>query len=261
MLTAAATPPPPSQWDTSGRILLLPVLACLLLAFAGFWFGVPAAARIVANHLPIASVVSLSNEVMAALDRDTFTPTELPEHRRASLLARFASTHWPTASAIPMRIEFRKSHSLGANAVALPSGLIVVTDDLIGLARSDEEILAVLAHEAGHVQERHGLRMVLQSSFSALISTWLAGNIGTLATVAPTLLLESKYSRDLERAADAYAVTSLTANQLSPVLLADMLERMATHHGADGSASGPTSYLSTHPSTAERLHTLRQATH
>src|SRR2546426_7673245 len=47
----------------------------------------------------------------------------------------------------PMRLEFRASRIIGPNAFALPSGIIVVTDQLVRLARNDEQVLAVLAHE------------------------------------------------------------------------------------------------------------------
>jgi Zn-dependent protease with chaperone function len=45
----------------------------------------------------------------------------------------------------------------------------VVTDGLVELARNNDEIAAVLAHEVGHVKLRHGLRHVLQNSVTVLI--------------------------------------------------------------------------------------------
>ena len=40
-------------------------------------------------------------------------------------------------------------------ALALPGGIIVVTDDMVNLAANDPELLAVLAHEMGHLRGRH----------------------------------------------------------------------------------------------------------
>jgi Zn-dependent protease with chaperone function len=40
---------------------------------------------------------------------------------------------------------------------------------MVAFARSDDEILAVLAHEAGHVHHRHAMRLVLQQSVALRI--------------------------------------------------------------------------------------------
>ena len=52
---------------------------------------------------------------------------------------------------------FRDGGKFGANAFALPSGKIIVTDQLASLL-NDEQIVGVLAHELGHVVYRHGMR-------------------------------------------------------------------------------------------------------
>ena len=74
-----------------------------------------------------------------------------------------------------MSLAFRRGRDLGANAFALPDGVIVFTDELIGLLESDAEILAVFAHEYGHVVERHSLRQILQDSAIAVLSFLLIG--------------------------------------------------------------------------------------
>ncbi len=63
-----------------------------------------------------------------------------------------------------MTVEFRASPIIGANAFALPGGIVIVTDQLMQLAEHDDEILAVLAHEIGHVKHRHVLRGLPQDS-------------------------------------------------------------------------------------------------
>ena len=86
---------------------------------------------------------------------------------------------------------------MGANAFALPNGTIVVTDDLVKLAEHDDELVAVLAHEIGHVVSRHALRRVLQDSGVMLLVAGITGDIvsiSSLAAALPTLLIEAKYS-------------------------------------------------------------------
>ena len=97
--------------------------------------------------------------------------------------------------------------------MALPSGTLIVTDAFVMLAANDDEIVSVLAHEAGHVEHHHGLRLVFQNSVVALVITWLVGDVSTLLAAAPTALLQAKYSRDFERDADAYAVCTPSFQQ------------------------------------------------
>ena len=48
--------------------------------------------------------------------------------------------------------------------LALPSGVVIVTDDLVALAKDADDVVAVLAHEVGHLEGRHGVRAVIQSA-------------------------------------------------------------------------------------------------
>ena len=73
---------------------------------------------------------------------------------------------------------------------------------------SDDELLAVLAHEIGHVRGRHAMRLVLQNSGLAVLLTALAGDavgVTFLAVALPSMLLQSGYSRQFETEADDYA--------------------------------------------------------
>ncbi|TMH81378.1 MAG: M48 family metallopeptidase [Betaproteobacteria bacterium] len=142
---------------------------------------------------------------------------------------------------------------VGANAFALPSGIIIVTDGLVRLSRSDDEVLGVLAHELGHVKHRHTMRRLLEGSVTALIIAGVTGDVASttsLAAAAPTVLLQTKYSRDNEREADAYAVQMMRRADLDPTHLARILTRMERSGGGRG-RNMPT-FLSTHPRTGER---------
>ena len=70
---------------------------------------------------------------------------------------------------LPLRLELRAGGAIGPNAFALPSGIIMVTDELVRIAEHPEEFESVLAHEAGHMVHRHSLRMLLQGSASTLL--------------------------------------------------------------------------------------------
>lgn len=71
------------------------------------------------------------------------------------------------------------------------------------------------------------------------------------------MALESRYSRDFEREADAYAARTLLAAGRGTEPLAAMLERMEKAHDAKGRAGSAWDGLSSHPDTAERIARLR----
>jgi predicted Zn-dependent protease len=240
-----------TQWgDGIPRWLAILPLVFLALLMAAYIYGIPILARAVAARMPASVTQSLSNQTLAALDRDVFQPSAMARERQQAIDSSFRALKMPgTAS---YRLEFRKSDEVGANAMALPSGTIVVTDGLVTLAKDDREILGVLAHEAGHVDHLHGLRGILQNSLMGLLVAWLVGDVSSIAAAAPAALLEANYSRDLEREADAFAVQVLKANGIPLRYFADMLRRLEDASGASGMASA-LRYLSTHPATADRI--------
>src|SRR5688572_445052 len=247
-------PPAPrnSQWEGSLRRFAIAIVVLAVLAIASCRYAVPVLASAAAERVPEAMVDVVGEQVLVSFDAGTFEPSAIDPARQAAIVRRFAQLRWPGAvSAGDFEIVFRRSEAVGANAMALPSGTIVVTDGLVELTGNDEEIVAVLAHEAGHVTHRHGLRLLFQSSFASMGLTWLLGDVSAITASVSSALLDAKYSRDFEREADAFAVALLDDNQLSRdhfVRILERLEQSAREAGAIGSGAVP-SYLSSHPVT------------
>jgi Zn-dependent protease with chaperone function len=237
------------SWVVAGGVV---VVAILVLAYI---YAIPIAARIVADRMPAALTDRLGDEVLAILDRQVFSPSALSERRQRELVSAFGRLRSPEGESTRHQIQFRKSDALGANALALPSGTIVATDALVELARDDREILGVLAHEAGHVVHRHGLRNVLQESIIGLVVAWFIGDISAIAAAAPAALLQANYSRALEAEADQYAARVLKTNGIPVRYLGDILQRLDAKSGNEKTSSA-FKYLSTHPATSERLEQL-----
>lgn len=245
-----------SQWEGNLRWIAAGAIAFVLVLVVGYRYGIPLVAGAVANQVPAGATERLSTEVLAILDRQVFEPTEVRLERQDGIARAFSRLELPSEdTSARYRLVFRKSELLGANALALPSGTIVITDGLIALAEDDRELLGVLAHEAGHVDRRHGLRNVLQNSIVGLVVAWFIGDVSTIAAAVPTALIEANYSRELEREADTYAVEVLRANDISVRHLADILRRLDEESG-HGDAAGALRYLSSHPATSERLQRL-----
>jgi predicted Zn-dependent protease len=240
------------------RLEARPAFAALavLLVAALFWaivdYGLPYAAARVAEHIPVEAEDALGREALAGMDQFGLAPSGLPEERRTELAARLGSLAALAPDAPAYRLEFRAAPIIGANAFALPSGIIVLTDELVALAQADEEILAVLAHELGHVRHRHIMRRLLEGSAVALLVAGVTGDVAaatSLAAAAPTLVLQSKFSRDNEREADAYALGLLRRAGIGPQHFGAILARMEAQ--APRGPMLPT-FLSSHPATEER---------
>ena len=145
------------------------------------------------------------------------------------------------------------------NAFALPGGIMVFTRGLLDEAGSPEEIAGIAAHELGHLAHDHSTRALYRSFAVALLVGVLFGDLtgGTLAGGLAEWLVNTGYSREVERDADAFALERLKAAGIGTEGLADFFARLEEKHGDEsGLLFG---LLSTHPATAERLAHIRTA--
>ena len=223
-----------------------------------FTVFLPAGAEWIAPRIPRAVEVQMSQQVMSLLDRIDLKPSALPIETQERLHDRFEALVAGLPRAHEMKLLFRDGKSLGANAFALPDGTVVMTDELVKLAKSDDELVAVLAHEAGHHEHRHALRQTLESSGILVVVGLITGDVsGSSLTVAlPTVLLETGFSRTHETEADDFAFALLKRRGISPEAFAQALEHLSK---AKGSQPDAVSYFSTHPATQERIDRARAA--
>lgn len=249
-------PPHNTQWGSGlpAWVIVIPI-ALVAVASVAYAYGIPMLARVVVDRFPAGVAARLETQTLAALDRDVFAPSAIQLDRQRAITTAFGALKKPAGSTQSYTLLFRKSDAIGANAMALPAGTIIITDGLVELARDDREILGVLAHEAGHIGQRHVLRGIVQKSLVSMLLALVVGDVSAIASVASSLLLEASYSRDLEREADAYAVATLNANRIPLTYFADMLRRLESAAGAAG-VPGALKYLSTHPATNERIRQL-----
>lgn len=232
----------------------LAVLA-LLVAAAGLWaastYGVPALVHRAVTLVPPQLDAQVGAGGLELLDRQLFQPSQLEPARQRQLRDAFAAVAHDLREHERVRLEFRRGAEVGANAFALPDGIVIVTDEIVALARHDDELRAVFAHEIGHVRHRHAMRALLASSLQALLALAVLGDVSvatSLVAGVPATLAHTAYSRDLEREADDVARTWLAAAHVPRARYDDLLRRLETQSGA-----GQWTYLSTHPSLEERL--------
>lgn len=151
------------------------------------------------------------------------------------------------------------------NAFALPGGHIYLTRGLIEQTTTGSELAAALAHEIGHVAERHGVaKMERQlrtgSVVSVLYNVILGGEPEILRQDALEIggaLWSARHSRRAERQADARAIDYLRRAGLEPEAMVNLLGALADVQGYDSSAAA--GWFSSHPLTSERMEEARNA--
>ncbi len=242
----------PERWarhlESRVAYALTALVVSVLVMVAGLRWGVPAAAQLAAHTLPAGLDRHIGEESLALMEKISLSPSKLAAPKQ-QLLAQKLAAQCRKQACPPYRLLFRDSALFGANAMALPGGAVVVTDELVKLSHHDEEVLAVIAHELGHVQYRHSLRLALQSIGAGAILVAVTGDIGSVTDLAaglPSLLLQNGYSRDMEREADAYALAWLNNACIPPRRFADLLGRLDKD-------TSDTSLLDSHPGTPERI--------
>jgi Zn-dependent protease with chaperone function len=243
--------------ESRQRYIMIGLAGMLAILWVAARYGVPAAARFIAHHLPQAVVQMAGSQTLDILDRSLFKPSRLDPAETARLQARFQPVIQAHA-ALHLRVHFRHGGRLGANAFALPGGAIIFTDEMIRLAADDNELLAVLAHEAGHAAHRHGIQRIIQDSLIAFAVMAITGDTSGTSQLfigLPVALTELAYSREFEREADQYALAYLQSHGISPRHFANLMRRLQREkHPEEPDLHGRWSnYLSTHPAMEERL--------
>jgi Zn-dependent protease with chaperone function len=134
---------------------------------------------------------------LTSLDATVLKPSKLPDDEQEEWNDKFDAFVAGEKGEEKYGIIFRRAGM--PNAFALPGGTIVVTDEMVAAVGSDDELLAVLDHEIGHVRGRHAMRRCCRVPASPKMTALAGDAVGvTFAVSADEMLLQSGYSRKFE---------------------------------------------------------------
>jgi predicted Zn-dependent protease len=147
-----------------------------------------------------------------------------------------------------------------ANAWVMPGGKMAVYSGLIDkLDITDAELAAVIGHEVAHALREHQRERASQALTQSIVLGALGAAAGAsqgtldLAQLVMQVTLDLPHSRAQETEADRIGVELSARAGYDPraaVTLWQKMDRMAQ--------SGPPEFLSTHPSSASRIHDLQE---
>ncbi len=229
------------------------VVAVVLLAGLIYRFAVPALVEIAVVVTPPAVTQWMASGPLLSLDKAVFSESKLQPAKQNEIRTAFAdiarvSSRGPDA----YNLNFRAGGPIGPNAFALPDGTLVITDELVEMAEGDlDMIIGVLAHEIGHVEREHSLRQLYRAAGTAGLIMLIAGDVGSAGEDILTngaALMSLSYSRDAESEADRISVELMSKAGRDPRAIGRFFEKIEQKFGMKEDSS----FLSTHPGTAER---------
>lgn len=243
-LAAAGERPSLAQRMQTRWPVLLGVVAVAVVGLTLFYrYGTPWAATQLTRFVPLAWETSVAENVLRQMDSGTLKPSKLPKERQEQIKARFDALVQQTPPGLqrypgyrpPLTLEFRSG--MGANAFALPGGKVVMTDGIVKAAADrgldDSALLGVLAHEIGHVAQRHTTRMVVQQGVLNMGLGLALGDVSGIVSTGASVLTGLAYSRSHEREADCYAIAVMAQAALPTAPMGQLLLAIARDENED----------------------------
>ncbi|HSL70149.1 MAG TPA: M48 family metallopeptidase [Longimicrobiales bacterium] len=148
------------------------------------------------------------------------------------------------------------------NAFAVPGGYVYVNRGLIDRISNWSELAGVLAHEIGHVEERHGVQQMERAQTAnmglTLAYVLLGRSPGGLERAAINVggsVVFARYGREAEDEADRVAIPLMLAARVDPRGLVSMFNKLMAEQRR--SPTRVEQWFSTHPTTQDRVATTQ----
>jgi predicted Zn-dependent protease len=136
------------------------------------------------------------------------------------------------------------------NAFAVPGGHMYYYTGLIKFLESEDELLAVIAHEMAHIDLRHSTRQLTKNFGIAMLLSAALGDKEAVQQISGALLA-IQFTRANEVEADEYSVRYLCNTPYNAAASANFFRKMLGQ-------PTPPEFLSTHPSPKNRVRDIEE---
>ena len=174
---------------------------------------------------------------------------------------------------IQMKFHFLLIRNPSINAFATIGGVIALNSGLMLTAPNESQFASVMAHEIGHVTQRHIARMLAQyqdfnwtnalAILSIIVATAYDSDVGQLGLFTSSALpidQQLAYSRSHEIESDRVGIRLMQGANIDPIGMSKFFSLLQLHEGRAGSSVPE--FVRTHPLTIDRInHALSYSKH
>ena len=232
-----------------GLSKIIAIAVCLLgLIVLAYFYVLPPVAEKSALLLPESFDDQIGNIFM-----ETFLNESQIDIKKTKHLEKFAS-ELNLGNTKPLHFTVVKSDEV--NAFALPNGQIVVFTAILDDMQSSDELVALLGHEASHINNRHSTKMLCRNFAGYMVVSLLLSDVnGIMAVLADNAqqLHSLSYSRKFEQEADEQGMKILINNNVNPNGMVQLFEQLEK----ENIYSIP-EIISSHPLTKERKENMQK---
>ena len=144
------------------------------------------------------------------------------------------------------------------NASMAPNGMMQVWTGLLLRTQNEAQLAAILGHEMGHYLERHSLQGWRNTrNISDFVAVLGLGGAYTLPIQMAAVANIPAFSRDQERRADEIGLELMTKAGYRPVEAANVWAQLIAEDEMAKDKSPRNIFFASHPSSQERMTTLR----
>lgn len=234
--------------ESSYKLAIFSLVMIVLTSVFFLTIGSTITAKYLSKVVPHRFEEVISTQSLKYMDKYILEKSSLSKEKKAQIQKVFDKI---TNNDKNYHLHFRKG--LGENAFALPSGDIVILDELVKFSKGDMDmIFGVLAHEKGHVVYKHSTQLIIKGSIVSALVTYFTGDFSSLGATVGASLVNAKYSREFEQQADNYAKALMIKNNISPKHLADFFIKMEEKY----KNLDDDNFFSSHPSSKDRIKNL-----
>lgn len=244
----------PAHRRRRARLVLIAALASMGVLAVLYLWGIPALAAFVASRVPVSWEERLGRSIVTHLVPPAMRCTDKTRTRVIDEIITVLTAPLPTS---PFTIRVIVVNDSTINAFAVPGGYIVLYRGLLEKTQTAEELAGVLAHELQHIFKHHVTQALIQHVSTGLLLAAITGDTSRATAYgleSARLLGILRYSRQSEEEADAAGMRMLLESGIDPKGMIAFYELLTK---STSETSSILKYLSTHPSTGDRIKNLK----
>lgn len=249
------------------------ILLILILAFAGImvFLNIIASHKSLNNKISFSNVFQVAGNITSSANRGVGSalPIDSLDEKKLGdeIKKKYRQYNYPYLekdriylNSLLKNLDWSKSKKFDyeifveevpeANAYALPGGVIIVTQPLLLAVKSESELIAIIAHEIGHIENSHCFNAI---KFEVLTKKMKLGSLGKIADAAEGIVLRHSYSKTQEAEADDYAFEMIKNSKYDIMAVSNSFKSLMEYSGTYAyGRSILRDYFQTHPSLEQR---------